>query len=440
MSSSSSSAKPSSSSAPKPSSSSSSAAKPSSSSSSSAKPSSSSSSSGSSSSSSSAPKSASPQAMPTISANAWMSFFLFCCLVLIILQGPLGLTGGGTMPGVAQWAQWPNLGGGWWSGWGGMGGAPGCVGVVAGVVPWCQQAPAAPQPNFRIPQPQVQIQQVYSSPPAARYYAPQPRVINYQQTQGAQMGGQGGFATPEGGAGWSWFANGPSSRDVAKQYALGYPSQGQYYQPQQRSVQYQRPGLQLQVSTGPQQPQQPAYTYYSQPPPQPLPVAQNQYACTIYQPWYCAPIYAYAHEYPPHFLPPSHPQHPQYHYYQQQQQRAYAYRYQQPYYNPGGAYPNVIGGVYYGHGNGNAVDSPSPAHGYGMYQQQSGLNGQYQAQAQGDAPSPPAPAAPPMQPVQPVGPAPVGPNPYGGLANLENAFYPLLVGAIALLVIFDYAS
>jgi hypothetical protein len=27
-----------------------------------------------------------------------------------------------------------------------------------------------------------------------------------------------------------------------------------------------------------------------------------------------------------------------------------------------------------------------------------------------------------------------------GLANLENAFYPLLVGAIALLVIFDYAS
>ena len=27
-----------------------------------------------------------------------------------------------------------------------------------------------------------------------------------------------------------------------------------------------------------------------------------------------------------------------------------------------------------------------------------------------------------------------------GLANLENAFYPLLVGAIALLVVFDYAS
>jgi hypothetical protein len=27
-----------------------------------------------------------------------------------------------------------------------------------------------------------------------------------------------------------------------------------------------------------------------------------------------------------------------------------------------------------------------------------------------------------------------------GLANLENAFYPLLIGAIALLVLFDYAS
>ena len=27
-----------------------------------------------------------------------------------------------------------------------------------------------------------------------------------------------------------------------------------------------------------------------------------------------------------------------------------------------------------------------------------------------------------------------------GLANPENAFYPLLIGAIALLVIFDYAS
>jgi hypothetical protein len=27
-----------------------------------------------------------------------------------------------------------------------------------------------------------------------------------------------------------------------------------------------------------------------------------------------------------------------------------------------------------------------------------------------------------------------------GISNLENAFFPLLVGAIALLVIFDYSS
>ncbi|ODN86079.1 hypothetical protein L198_07372 [Cryptococcus wingfieldii CBS 7118] len=240
MSSSSSSAKPSSSSSgAKPSSSSSSsAAKPSSSSSSSAaKPSSSSSS------SSSTPKPASPQSMPTISANAWMSFFLFCCLVLIILQGPLGLTGGGSLPGVAQWGQWPNWGGGWWTGtggWGAMGGAPGCVGLVAEVIPWCQnQTPIQPQPQpiLRITQPQV-IHRY--SPPIARYLPhpqpQQPRVVSYQQTQGSQMGGQGGFATPEGGAGWSWFANGPSSENTVRQYAS---------QPQGR--------LQLQVSTGPQQ-------------------------------------------------------------------------------------------------------------------------------------------------------------------------------------------
>ncbi|TYJ52027.1 hypothetical protein B9479_007380 [Cryptococcus floricola] len=223
MSSSSSSAKPpSSSSGAKPSSSSSSSAtKPSSSSSSSAaKPSSSSSS------SSPTPKPASPQSMPTISANAWMSFFLFCCLVLIILQGPLGLTGGGSLPGVAQWGQWPNWGGGWWTGTGGrgvMGGAPGCVGFVAGVVPWCQpQPPIQPQPQPILPITQPQVIHQYS-PPIARYLPQpqpqQPRVVNYQQTQGSQMGGQGGFATPEGGAGWSWFANGPSSENTVRQYA-----------------------------------------------------------------------------------------------------------------------------------------------------------------------------------------------------------------------------
>lgn len=43
--------------------------------------------------------------------------------------------------------------------------------------------------------------------------------------------------------------------------------------------------------------------------------------------------------------------------------------------------------------------------------------------------------------VAPATPVPVlTPAGAQGLASLENAFYPLLVGAIALLVIFDYAS
>lgn len=199
----------SSSSKPPGSSSSSSTSKPSSSSSSPSSP-------------SSAPKPSSPQPVPTISANAWMSFFLFCCLVLIILQGPLGLTGGGALPGVAQWTQWPKFGGGggggWWTGWDGLGlgGAPGCVGVVAGMVPWCQpqvQQPP-PQPPLVPPLSQVQIQQIVQNPPLPPYYqSPRQRIVSHQPAAGvgAQMGGQGGFATPEGGGGWSWYANGPSS-------------------------------------------------------------------------------------------------------------------------------------------------------------------------------------------------------------------------------------
>lgn len=191
----------------------------------------------SSSSSSPTPKPSSPQPIPTISANAWMSFFLFCCLILIILQGPLGLTGGGALPGVAQWAQWPNFGGGggggggWWGGWNGLssglglGGAPGCVGVMAGVVPWCQpqvhQLP--PQPHLVPPLPQVQIQQIVQNAPLPPHYPPpRQRIVSHQAAAGvgAQMGGQGGFATPEGGGGWSWYANGPSpaSPGVVRQY------------------------------------------------------------------------------------------------------------------------------------------------------------------------------------------------------------------------------
>lgn len=190
----------------------------------------------SSSSSPSTPKPTSPQPVPTISANAWMSFFLFCCLVLIILQGPLGLTGGGALSGVAQSAQRPNFGGEWWTGWGGLGsglglgGAPGCVGVVAGLVPWCQpqvhQSP--PQLARTWPLPQVQIQQIVQNPPPLpppHYPPPRQRIVSYRPAAGAgsQMGGQGGFPTPEGGGGWSWYVNGPSPAfpGVVRQYT--YP-------------------------------------------------------------------------------------------------------------------------------------------------------------------------------------------------------------------------
>lgn len=70
-----------------------------------------------------------------------------------------------------------------------------------------------------------------------------------------------------------------------------------------------------------------------------------------------------------------------------------------------------------------------------------------QVQHQGVSP-PPTPPTIPVIPGEWIlnalvdntpGPA-VSPQTTAGLANLESAFYPLLVGAIALLVIFDYAS
>lgn len=57
----------------------------------------------------------------------------------------------------------------------------------------------------------------------------------------------------------------------------------------------------------------------------------------------------------------------------------------------------------------------------------------YQVQQQASA----IPALP-VQPVAALSPPPIAAA--MGLANLENAFYPLLVAAIALLVIFDYCS
>ncbi|ORY35838.1 hypothetical protein BCR39DRAFT_35741 [Naematelia encephala] len=221
--------------APRASSSSSSASKPKdpradprAASSSSSRPSGSSSSSGggSTSSSSSSPKVEPPNPGPTISANAWMSFFLFCCLVLIILQGPLGLTGG---TGV-----FPTL-----PGFGMAGGLPGCGGLVATTVPWCAQvAPVqAPAPA---PAPIIIQAPQEPCPPAAL----------------PQMGGQGNIAGPYGGGGWSWYSNSPQPQPryyyprERYDYRQGY---GYYAPPRQgyRAVQYQRPGLQVQVAGNP---------------------------------------------------------------------------------------------------------------------------------------------------------------------------------------------
>ncbi|WWC65356.1 uncharacterized protein I303_107974 [Kwoniella dejecticola CBS 10117] len=306
MSSSSSSAKPScsSSSSSKPSSSSSSSSSRPSGSGSSSRPSSSSSSGGSSGGSGSG--SAPPQPVPTISANAWMSFFLFCCLVLIILQGPLGLTGPGNsllpgFPGV------PSIGG---MGMGMNMPMPGCAGVVSGYVPWCQPQPQVAQAAQ--PQPQFQVQQVVQNPPTVYNGA----------GAGVNMGGQGGFASPNGGGGWSWYSNGG-----------GPVRQPVYHTPQQRSVQYQRPGLQIQVNQA--------------------------------------------------------------------------------------------------RGGGGGGGFPQPG---------ANVQSQYMGSPQTAPPQgiPIQPVPVPVTPPPPVMPA--SPSAIASINNLENAFYPLLVGAIALLVVFDYAS
>ncbi|WWC98740.1 hypothetical protein V866_005633 [Kwoniella sp. B9012] len=374
MSSSSSSAKPSSSSS-KPSSSSSS---------SSSRPSSSSSGSGSSFSSSSSSKpSPAPQPVPTIPANAWMSFFLFCCLVLIILQGPLGLTGGNILP---SFSTLPSFGYGY-----GYGGMPGCAGMVSTYVPWCQQQPVpqtAQQPS------QIQVQQVVQNTPGSYGVGPGPMGAPQYQ-----MGGQGGFASPNGGGGWNWYSNAGS---VGGQVVRQQPG---YYPAQQRTVQYQRPGLQIQVhnarSGDAAVPQHvvPQYYYntcptyqYQNPYQYRLPYGYTTTTtnrCTPWQPWNCnylPNVFAYAHSLPAPPIP-----------------------------------------------NGNGMDIHIGG----------GANVNIQSQHVGSGPLiqprpvqaiPAVPVTPPPQPVLPP------PSAMASISNLENAFYPLLVGAIALLVVFDYAS
>lgn len=86
------------------------------------------------------------------------------------------------------------------------------------------------------PLPQVQIQQIVQNPPPLpppHYPPPRQRIVSYQPAAGAgsQMGGQGGFSTPEGGGGWSWYVNGPSPAfpGVVRQYT--YPRGRKFISP-----------------------------------------------------------------------------------------------------------------------------------------------------------------------------------------------------------------
>ena len=144
-----------------------------------------------------------------------MSFFLFCCLVLIILQGPLGLSGIGTAAvtgGAGGLSVFGNFGGG--NGVN-LGGGIGCGGMAAGYVPWCQQVgvggmgivSAQPIPI----QQQVQVQQV----PAVVHHHHPGVVRQVQQVQpgysytpeAPAYGAQGSISLPGGGGGrWSsWY-------------------------------------------------------------------------------------------------------------------------------------------------------------------------------------------------------------------------------------------
>ena len=137
------------------------------------------------------------------------------CLVIIILQGPLGLS---AQPSIG-------LGGfGWGMGGGGYGvgmGGLGCNGLVAGVVPWCTVTPVG---SIGGGVPMIAAQPVHMG--AMRMatgmgypqYTSQNVVINnarpaypypHHQVDHA-MGGQGYIATPVGGGGYSWYANPPS--------------------------------------------------------------------------------------------------------------------------------------------------------------------------------------------------------------------------------------
>jgi hypothetical protein len=152
-----------------------------------------------------------------------MSFFLFCCLVLIILQGPLGLSGIGTAAvtgGAGGLSVFGTLGGG---GNGvNLGGGIGCGGMAAGYVPWCQQAGGIGMVSAQqLPiQQQVQVQQ---APAVVHHHHPQAQAPRgYTYPQGPGYGAQGSIALPGGGGGrWSsWYGNPPQQY---RQYGKSIP-------------------------------------------------------------------------------------------------------------------------------------------------------------------------------------------------------------------------
>lgn len=82
-----------------------------------------------------------------------------------------------------------------------MGGLPGCAGYLATSVPWC----GAVQPVVSAP--------IVAAAPMVPVVQQAPVMIRQQPVQYAQyqsppgMGGHGYVATPDGGAGYAWYAN-----------------------------------------------------------------------------------------------------------------------------------------------------------------------------------------------------------------------------------------
>lgn len=89
----------------------------------------------------------------------------------------------------------------------GMGGLPGCGGYVAAAVPWCAPAPAPVAAPYMPLAPVAPV--TPAMPVQAIYRAPQPQVIVQTPPRypAPQMGGQGYVASPQGGGGYSWYAN-----------------------------------------------------------------------------------------------------------------------------------------------------------------------------------------------------------------------------------------